>query len=856
MDVATFASFAVGPASLALLGYQSAKVGWLLKRLREGDFVHRGLGTTDLLPYALPIEDGIVLDKNGALTASWLYAAPDTGGLAPADINEMAERTNGALKDLRDGWMLQTDLIRGEAPRYTPPNACHFTDPVCASIDEERRQLFERAGAVYQGYTVLTLSYLPTRDITKHFLRWIAGKPTPTNKTSEALADFRAKCSALETDLAQVVTTMQRLGRVTHSDGHVEDEQLRFINFCVTGVDHPIRINPANPLPMDALVGTQDLYTKPSLRIGDQHVRCVTIDGFPESETSWPTQLNLLCELGHPYRWNTRFIFLDPEQAQAELQRTREQWKGQTRSLRDQVQKTNQDGTNVDAEKMVSSAEAAINSSRAGLTANGYYTSAAIVMHQNAARADYIATEILAAVRSRLGFSGRIENLNALETFLGSLPSDSRNIRRPLVDTDVLANLMPLTSLWVGSPTAPCSLYPKGAPNLMHTSTHGSTPHWLNCHVGDVGHTLIFGPTRAGKSVLINMIMAQLRRYEGMKIFAFDIGLSMYALTRGIHATTGGRSGQHYRPGEDNGCPDFAPLHALDTGEDRAWAKSWIKTILELNGVIPTPEQLLKVEAGLEYLAKTKTRSMSALVPLVQAPEIRSVLRQYTRASGGLSAMFDAKTDALELSDFCVFEIGKLMKAEPRYVIPALLYLFRRIENAGTGPKAFVLDEGWAPLSHPQFRSRAEEWFKTAGKANCAVILGTQSVGDAAKSGIFETLNEQCFNKIFLPNKRALSTASDPNTMSPAAIYRSMGLTDHQIHQYIVNAVRQKQYYQFTPDGNRLFELDLGPFAKAFVAQTNIAAATKIMALEAEYGHEWVNVWLQDKGLRFLVGAA
>lgn len=852
MDLGTFASFAVGPTSLALLGYQSAKIGWLLKRLREGDFVYRGLGTVDLLPYALPIEDGIVLNKNGSLTASWLYAAPDSGGLSDSEINESAAQTNAALKDLRNGWMLQTDLVRRPAAGYTSRADCHFPDIVCASIDEERRRLFERRGAVYQGYTVLTLSYLPSKDITKHFLRWINGEPAPTNKMSEALATFRETCLQLEKDLDPVVDTMLRLGRYTHPDGGVYDEQLRWINFCVTGRDHPIRIDPTNPAPMDAIVGTQDLYNKPSLRVGNLHIRCVAIDGFPELDepTCKPTQLNRLCELPHAYRWNTRFIFLDPEQAEAEMRRTRKQWQGQTRSLRDQARKTNEDGINRDAENMVASAEAAIDSIRSGFAGCGYYSSKVIIMDEVAECADAIATDVLAAVGT-VGFSGRIEHYNAQESFLGSLPSDARDIRRPHLDTDALANLLPLTSLWCGKATAPCSLYSKDAPNLMHTVTHGATPHWFNCHVGDVGHTLIFGPTRSGKSVLLNTIMAQARRYEDMKIFAFDIGLSMYALARAIHATTDGRSGQHYRLADDDGSPDLAPLQTLNTPGDRQWAADWIKTIMELNGITTTPEQNRKIEDGLRDLAKTPTRSMSELVIMTHDDEVKSVLRQYTRASTGLGTMFDGKKDALELSDFSVFEIKALMEADARFAIPALLYLFRRVErNTGSDPKLIVLDEGWVPLSHPLFRERLKAWFKAAAKNNCAVLLGTQGLSDVASSGIFATLNEQCLNKIFLPNSLALS---DPDS---AALYRSMGLSEHEIQRYIVESKRNRHYYQSTPEGKRKFELELGPFAKAFVAQTNIAAAQRVMALEKDYGNRWVDVYLQEKKLRYLVEAA
>ena len=40
-------------------------------------------------------------------------------------------------------------------------------------------------------------------------------------------------------------------------------------------------------------------------------------------------------------------------------------------------------------------------------------------------------------------------------------------------------------------------------------------------------------------------------------------------------------------------------------------------------------------------------------------------------------------------------------------------------------------------------------------KANCAVILATQSLSDARNSGILDVLAESCPTKIFLPNSAA-----------------------------------------------------------------------------------------------------
>jgi type IV secretion system protein VirB4 len=76
-------------------------------------------------------------------------------------------------------------------------------------------------------------------------------------------------------------------------------------------------------------------------------------------------------------------------------------------------------------------------------------------------------------------------------------------VRRPLEHTDNLSNLLPLSSVWAGSPVHPNPMYPPGSPPLIHARTTGATPFRISLCSGDVMHTLIFGPTGSGKSTLL-----------------------------------------------------------------------------------------------------------------------------------------------------------------------------------------------------------------------------------------------------------------------------------------------------------------------------------------------------------------
>ena len=85
--------------------------------------------------------------------------------------------------------------------------------------------------------------------------------------------------------------------------------------------------------------------------------------------------------------------------------------------------------------------------------------------------------------------------------------------------------MIPLSAVWAG----PERDEHFDAPSLFFAKTEGSTPFRFSLHVGDVGHTLIVGPTGAGKSVLLALMALQFRRYEHAQIFAFDFGGSIRA---------------------------------------------------------------------------------------------------------------------------------------------------------------------------------------------------------------------------------------------------------------------------------------------------------------------------------------
>src|SRR5690606_1560440 len=158
------------------------------------------------------------------------------------------------------------------------------------------------------------------------------------------------------------------------------------------------------------------------------------------------------------------------------------------------------------------------------------------------------------------------------------------NVRQPPISTLNLAHMIPLNAVWAG----PERDEHFGAPPLLYAKTEGSTPFRFSLHVGDVGHTIVVGPTGAGKSVLLALMALQFRRYAGAQVFAFDFGGSIRAATLamgGAWHDLGGRL-----PEGADAPVLLRPLAGIGHAQDRAWAAVWIAAILTREGLTVTPE--------------------------------------------------------------------------------------------------------------------------------------------------------------------------------------------------------------------------------------------------------------------------
>lgn len=811
-------------------------------RVQLSQYRSKSQGLVDLLNYGSVIADGVILNKNGSLMAAWLFEGEDQESATNGERNHSIAMVNDALRRLDGGWTLHVDVVRqpsssvSDAPSF-------FPDTISAEIERRRNAFFQAKKEVFDSVQLLTVTWLPPAVSKTRLSELMYDTPKSEKKEknrdfgNKLLTQFQTECQNLENRLSTVFKLSRLKAKARENEGgEVEyfDDFLQFLHYAVTGKNHPIRL-PSMPIFLDSLIGGAELRVGTRPKLGDQYIQCVAIDGFPSE--SHPNILAALAELPLTYRWSTRFIMLDHHVAASQLKKYRNHWKQRTRGFMDQVMGNQTGAVNQDALMMMEDAEAAQAEHSANEALVGFYTSV-IVLTNSDPEVLALGVRQIQRLVQRLGFSSRLETVNTVEAYLGSLPGHThQNVRRPLMDTLNLGCLLPTSSVWSGDKVAPCPFYPPKSPPLMQVVTTGHTPFYLNLHVGDLGHTLMFGPTGAGKSTHLAILAAQLRRYQDMSIFVFDKGLSMYSLCKAM-------GGNHFTIAGDESL-NFCPLQHLETPADKAWALDWLTSLLALVDFQVTPGQVRMLTEALESLShEAEFRTLTDFCGALQDKALREALHAYT-SEGLMGFLLDAPDDGINLSDFTVFELEHLMELGDRFALPVLLYLFhqieRRLQEQEGKPSAIIIDEAWLMLSHPVFREKIRLWLKVLRKANCVVILATQSLSDAARSGILDVLIESAATKIFLPNPNAREEEA-------TSLYKRMQLNERQI-DILATAVPKQQYYCVSTKGRRLYSLALDDYALAFVGASDKASIARIKQLESLHGADWPTHWLQERGV-------
>lgn len=819
------------------------------------EFRTKRAGFPDLLRYSSIIAPGVVLGKGGELISTFQYRGPDMQCASEEDLNFLRIRVAHMIKSLGGGWMLHSTTLRNESVTYADGGT--FPDAVTKAIEQERIAQYRAEGTHFENEYYLTFTYLPDAMLISRMKEFAyetsdKGRMNPARIAAKSLEYFQRQMlsyvgmleSGMSSKLIQL-TAKQKIDPGSHRLVWF-DEQLSFLHECLTGKSQPIRLpSMAVPTGVNFIIGSYGFLTGIRPIFNGRHIRVVAIESPPDSGTHFG-MLEVLNLLGVKFRWTTRWIARDPEKAKADVRKIRSKWRQKVRGLIADVTGKQGGAPNMDAANMAADAEAVLTDLESGDVAYGQWTSVVVLMDEDADNLEVAVRFLLKHIQAA-GFACRDEDVNCTEAFLGSFPGHGfENLRRPEIHSMNLADCLPLTSTWQGPVENPCSFYRKyygneSVPPLFQGSASGGTPFRVVLHNRDVGHTFIAGPTGAGKSTLLGMIATSHFRYPDARFFGFEKGESMLALCLGA-------GGTHYNfldeSSEVSMSIGFAPFNQIDRLTDRMWAIDYVETILALHDITVDLDVHAEITRVMNLLQTrpVSMRSFTDLNQLVQIRSVKEVLMLYENVDGLAGGMLNATKDTVSTSRFTVFEMENLMEMKEKHVVPVLLYLFRLIERTLDGsPTIICLDEAWLMLQNPMFEEKLKAWFKVLRKANALVIFATQELEDVAKSPIASTIFSSCQTKILLPNASA-------QMEEIAKLYKSIGLTDREI-ELLTLATPQRDYFFTSPAGRRLFQLELGPVALAFVAASGVEDRKAVKDLHRLHGANWVPYWLKRQGV-------
>lgn len=396
------------------------------------------------------------------------------------------------------------------------------------------------------------------------------------------------------------------------------------------------------------------------------------------------------------------------------------------------------------------------------------------------------------------GIQAMREKVNMEPCFWAQLPGNfDYAVRRATINTLNLASFASMHN------------YPTGKQYDNHWGeavtvfdTTSGTPFYFNFHVRDIGHTTIIGPTGAGKTVLMNFLCAQAQKFN-CRLFFFDKDRGAEIFIRALRGV--------YTIIDPSSVCSFNPLQLEDTSENRTFLMEWMKLLVTVNNEPMTADDTAVLNQAINgnYKLDKKDRKLSNIAPFFGLATPGSLAGRLAMwyGNGSHAKIFDNAEDNIDFTKASTFgfEMAELLR-DTIALAPTLTYIFHRINISLDGTATMlVLDEAWALIDNPVFAPKIKDWLKVLRKLNAFVVFATQSVEDASKSAISDTLIQQTATQIFLPNLKATD------------VYRTSFMLSEREYQLI----------KTTDPGSRFFLVKQG--TDAVVARVNLRGMDDII---------------------------
>lgn len=281
------------------------------------------------------------------------------------------------------------------------------------------------------------------------------------------------------------------------------------------------------------------------------------------------------------------------------------------------------------------------------------------------------------------------------------------------------------------------------------------------------GHTVVFGPTGGGKTVMMAMMLANaLERFPRLRVAAFDRELGLFVPTIAL----GGRYVQFIPDGAEadsaNGVIQRAKLEPFSRDLDGE-REAHLRGLLRLMGQDTSPEfdELIdRVLRSLKRQPVPQHRRLSVWFDQLVAREepVRNALARFLPggAYGHVIASDPMGADALRMGDrFVSIDMGGVADDEilSPIVVKDIGFELTRVARQEGAPSLMVLDEAMALLRNPMFQGEALQWLDMMRKLRASLVFMFQRPGQLRQIGqsAVEAMRTQTVTQIFLRDPSA-----------------------------------------------------------------------------------------------------
>lgn len=771
------------------------------------------------IPYLVPVGPSTVKTVHGSYVRTWRMSGVPWLTATDSEKNATHVELRKVLDSLTTEHVVYSvHLVRGEIP--VPQSAVFPEGSFAAELAGAYRQsLFERR--VYVNALYLSVEYLPRGRKAKRLFSFRGKDAKEEAENKDANAVFDAISLSLEHNLARYSPTPLSIYRLAD---RTFSQQLEFYAFLINGDRRRVPLTNGNL--QETMLTSRTLFAGETGELRSPattyYVAALGVKDYPSPIK--PGQLNVI------YGLPTEFVLT---QTYAPLSRSVAMERARTAVRRDREVES---AAKSEQEEIEAGGEGTLlddlQSSRYGL---GEYH---FVLQLRARTPQTLNRAVAGAIPplDEVGVRCSREDLGLEAAYVSSLPGQDP-LYRPRPDTLTSGNaagMMALIGEWQGKPTGN-----KWGEALAILRTVFGEMHYFNLHVKDVGHTLLLGPTGAGKTTVQLFIAAMLSRF-GVKQVFFDYG-------RGSEVFCYAMGGKfiNFTMGKPTG---FNPFHMDETPTNILFATTLVKRLALKTGGAMTQHHETQLERAVEMVFRLpkEIRRLARVLDYVDHSDREGIAKRLARwiEGGPMGWLWDNAVDTIDFERTITgFNIQHFIDNE-EIRGEVMMYLFHRLGDIiGKGRVAVSLGEFWKALDDPHFSGWVEKFLSTARKDDAIFIAEAVSPQKVAESGIAHAIIGQTATKIFLWNREA----------DRVTYIEKFGLSESE-YGWVCNLGVGRMLVKQRDGTSVILDLNLGsPLLRSHLAVLSgtTEAAQEVEQLRREFGDDpsaWRPVWNKRKG--------